>query len=100
MRAHLLSLEHLGGFGAGRRAAKDSPDDRTTTGPGASASATEVTAFHRPTASSLGMFERFDAWLWRRQQREIEAYLARATDRCDLEARIRSLGRQSPNPYY
>jgi len=100
MRAHLLALDHLGGFGAGRGADKDSPDDRTTIGAGASASAAPVTASPRPSAPSLGLFERIDAWLWRRQQRHIEAYLARATDRCDLEARIRSLGRQSPNPYY
>jgi len=100
MRAHLLSLDHLGGFGAGRRAAKDSPDDRTTIGPGASASAIPATAPARASAPSLGLFERIDAWLWRRQQRDVEAYLARATDRCDLEARVRSLGRQSPNPYY
>ena len=40
-----------------------------------------------------GLFDRLNQWLWTRQQRDIEAYLAKATDIYDLEARIRMLER-------
>jgi hypothetical protein len=44
--------------------------------------------------------ERLDHWFWRQQQRAVEAYLAKATDVYDLEARIRALERNVPHPYY
>jgi hypothetical protein len=47
-----------------------------------------------------GLFERLDHWLWTLRQRDIEAYLAKATDVYDLEARIRALERNVPYPYY
>ena len=47
-----------------------------------------------------GLLERLDHWFWRQQQRDIEAYLAKATDVCDLEARIRALERGVSHPYY
>ena len=49
----------------------------------------------RPAASppQRGWAERLDRWLWTQQQREAEAYLAKASDLCDLEVRIRSLER-------
>ncbi|MGE0312382.1 MAG: DUF3563 family protein [Lautropia sp.] len=47
----------------------------------------------RPDATSTGLLARLDAWLWRLQQRETEAWLAQATDTADLESRMRSLER-------
>jgi uncharacterized protein DUF3563 len=35
--------------------------------------------------------DRLEQWSWERQLRDDEAYLAEATDLCDLEARIRRL---------
>ena len=40
-----------------------------------------------------GLLERLDHWFWRREQREVEAHLAKSTDIYDLEARIRDLER-------
>ncbi len=45
------------------------------------------------------LLERLDHWFWVQQQREVEAYLAKATDVFDLEARIRALDRKGPHPY-
>ena len=47
-----------------------------------------------------GPFERLDHWFWTRKQRDVEAYLATAADVYDLEARIRTLERNVPHPYY
>jgi hypothetical protein len=46
------------------------------------------------------LLERLDRWLWSLQQRDIEAYLAQATDVFDLEARMHALARGAPHPYY
>jgi hypothetical protein len=51
-------------------------------------------------ARRRGLFERLDHWFWRQHQHDIEAYLAKATDVYDLEARIRALERNVPHPYY
>ena len=45
-----------------------------------------------------GVFARLEQWLTTLRQREVEAYLSKATDLCDLEARIRSLERRSSYP--
>jgi hypothetical protein len=47
-----------------------------------------------------GLLDRLDDWLWRQQQRSVDAYLAKSTDVYDLEARIRAMERSSPYPYY
>jgi len=47
-----------------------------------------------------GLLEHLDHWFWTRQQRDVEAYLAQATDLYDLEARMRALERKVPHPYY
>ena len=44
--------------------------------------------------------DRLDHWLWALQQRDVEAYLAKAIDVYDLEARVRMLERNVPHPYY
>ena len=40
-----------------------------------------------------GVMERLDRWFWRQRQRDVEAYLSKASDVFGLEARIRTLGR-------
>ena len=47
-----------------------------------------------------GFLERLDRWFWAQQQRDLEAYLARATDVYDLEARIHAVERNKSIPYY
>jgi hypothetical protein len=47
-----------------------------------------------------GFLERLDRWFWAQQQRDLEAYLARATDVYDLEARIHAIERNKSIPYY
>ncbi len=37
------------------------------------------------------LFDRFEAWTYAREMREIEAYLAQAQNHADLEARMRHL---------
>ena len=50
-------------------------------------------------APRRGLFDRIENWLWTLQQRDVEAYLAKATDLHDLEARIRELERKGPYRY-
>jgi hypothetical protein len=50
----------------------------------------------RTPAPTLGawlrnLFDRFEAWTYSREMREIEAYLAQAQNHADLEARMRHL---------
>jgi hypothetical protein len=55
----------------------------------------------RPNQASLprrGALERIERWFWARHQRNVEAYLGRATDIYDVEARIRALERTVPFP--
>jgi hypothetical protein len=47
-----------------------------------------------------GLLERLDHWFWEREQREVEAHLAKSTDIYDLEARIRDLERGVLYRYY
>ncbi len=47
-----------------------------------------------------GLLERLDHWFWKREQREVEAHLAKSTDIYDLEARIRDLERGVLYRYY
>jgi len=47
-----------------------------------------------------GFLDRLDHWFWSGHQRNVEAYLARATNVHDLEARIRALERSVPHPYF
>jgi hypothetical protein len=58
----------------------------------------------RPAAEGAprrrGWLERLDHWFWEREQREVEAHLAKSTDIYDLEARIRDLERGALYRYY
>ncbi len=55
---------------------------------------------HAPArdASRAGLLARFDAWLWRMQQRETDAWLGQAKDTADLEFRMRTLERSHNGP--
>ena len=55
----------------------------------------EKTSVHR-----RGLLERLEYWFWAQQQRDLEAYLSKATDVYDLEARIRAVERNKSIPYY
>ena len=46
-------------------------------------------------AKSDAMFAALDRWLWQQRHRETEAWLAQSQDRFELEARIRELERSS-----
>ena len=51
-------------------------------------------AKHRPGrgwVAGSDLFDRFEAWTYAREMREIEAYLAQAQNHADLEARMRHL---------
>ncbi len=49
---------------------------------------------------SRGFLERLDAWFWTQEQRANEAYLSKAKDVYDLEARIRDLERGAIRRYH
>jgi hypothetical protein len=51
----------------------------------------------KPTAS--GLFERLDAWFWRKRQSAQEAYLAQSADVFEVERRIRALERSVGDKY-
>jgi hypothetical protein len=65
---------------------------RNITTVGATGTKEQGKAPARPTGSWLGrLFERFEAWSYTREMREIEAYLAQAQNHADLESRMRHL---------
>jgi FAD/FMN-containing dehydrogenase len=41
----------------------------------------------------LSILDRLDRWFWTQEQKRRDAYLAQATDRFDLESRMRNLER-------
>ena len=51
-------------------------------------------------ARADAMFEALDRWLWKQRMRETEAWLAQSQDRFELEARIRELERRQPGHMY
>jgi len=59
-----------------------------------------VSASQSTPVRRRGFLERLDRWFWAQQQRDLEAYLARATDVYDLEARIHAIERNKSIPYY
>lgn len=68
------------------------PDPEKPDRPGSeSRNASPKTAEGAPRRSLL---ERLERWVWANQQRDLEAYLAQASDIHDLEARIRMIERR------
>jgi len=55
---------------------------------------------NQASLSRRGVLESIERWFWTGHQRNVEAYLGRATDIYDVEARIRALERTVPFPYY
>jgi uncharacterized protein DUF3563 len=47
----------------------------------------------RAVPPRLTLLQRLDRWLWRQEQKGHERYLAQATDRFDLERRMRHIDR-------
>jgi hypothetical protein len=47
----------------------------------------------RAVPPRLTLLQRLDRWLWRQEQKGRERYLAQASDRFDLEQRIRHIDR-------
>jgi hypothetical protein len=62
------------------------------------AEATKPSRSNRPSLHG-NWLARLDHWFWLRQQRDVEAYLAAASDVHDLEARIRRLEQPVPRPF-
>ena len=101
MRTHRLSMTDPAGLGI-------FPVDCEGAGVPATASRAHSSAgtqLPRPCLAKTpvrrrGFLERLDHWFWAQQQRDLEAYLAKATDVYDLEARIRAIERNKSIPYY
>ena len=49
---------------------------------------------------SNGLFDRFDRWCWRQEQKAREAYLASSADVFELERRIRAIERGAIARFY
>lgn len=79
----MLTLEPFSGLRFARIAPSFLPSDAVI------ANANAVPTTH----PQLTLMQRFDRWLWRQEQKGREAYLAGATDRFDLERRIRHIDR-------
>lgn len=47
-----------------------------------------------------GVLDRLERWFWTQRQRDLEAYLAQASDIHDLERRMRYIERNAFHPYY
>jgi len=93
MRTNPLSPDRLDGLGIFALMAKAlmflPPEARTLYPPATQARAAPSVA----PPLRRGWLDRLDHWLWTQQQRDVEAYLAKATDLYDLEVRIRTLER-------
>ena len=100
MRAHRLSMTDLAGLGVFPLIAK------ALTFPARQSDATghrhlaAVPALEKTPVRRRGLLERLEYWFWAQQQRDLEAYLAKATDVYDLEARIHAVERNKSIPYY
>lgn len=105
MQPNELSLHDTGNLGIFALMAKalSVPPRQTEALARQGANAAPAGAEAAPSASPTrrrGLLERLDHWFWLQQQRQRDAYLAKATDVYDLEARIRALERGVPHPYY
>jgi Protein of unknown function (DUF3563) len=99
MRSNQLSpnvLDGLGIFALMARALRVPPPESETLG--ARGACANVDPGKAPVRRR-SLLERLDHWFWVQQQREVEAYLGKATDVYDLEARIRALDRKAPYPF-
>lgn len=53
-----------------------------------------------PIAPRRGLLHRLERWFWAKQQRDLEAYLAQASDIHDLETRLRLIEQRGLHAYY
>ena len=100
MRTHHLSMNDPTRLGLFPLLAKarlfQSPPATATERP----EAVDQRAPTRPPEHRRGFLARLEYWFWVQQQRDLEAYLSKATDVYDLEARIRMIERNKSIPYY
>ena len=96
MRANQIPLDDLGSLGIFNVLA------RALTFPPQEQQEFERLGSTPPAAQAprRGLLDRLNNWFWMREQRATEAYLAKAQDIYDLEARIRHLERREPYRYY
>ena len=101
MRTNRMLLDDVAGLDIFTLIARGLTSPGTMPQPGADRDRHDVlTSPVAPSAPKVGWAERLERWFWRQHQRELEAYLAKATDVNDLERRMRALDRGLPLPYY
>lgn len=54
----------------------------------------------KPATRRASLLDRLDAWFWRQEQQDREAYLARSRDMFELERRLEALERGELIRYY
>ena len=102
----MLLAETLGSLrrpnsGAGRPAAPEQARMQAQLAQaGAGPSAAPERARMQAQLPQAGWLDRLDRWFWRQEQKEREAYLAKARDVFDLERRLEALDRQGISRYY
>jgi hypothetical protein len=87
----MLLAEALGGLGRRNTAARRG---------GSPAKAPAKAVAKSAEAPRLPWLDRLDAWFWRQEQKDREAYLARSRDVFELERRIELLDREGISRYY
>lgn len=97
MNANRLPVDDLGVFALIATALAIKPPGPDALDRGYLAAAAPAAEDRPPRRSWL---DRLDQWLWKCEQRDVEAHLAKAKDVYDLEARIRDLERGALYRYY
>jgi Protein of unknown function (DUF3563) len=100
MRAHRLSMTDPAGLGVFPLIAKALMFPARQSDPIEHRPSDAAPALAKTPVPPRGLLERLEYWFWAQQQRDLEAYLARATDVYDLEARIHAVERNKSIPYY
>jgi len=100
MRTHQLSMNDPAGLGLFTVIAKALTFPSPQAGSFERRDADVTSVPEKNPVRRRGLLERLEHWFWAQQQRDLEAYLAKATDVYDLEARIRKIERNNYFPYY
>jgi hypothetical protein len=100
MRTHPLSINDPAGLGLFSVIAKALTFPSPQAGSSERRDAALSSVPEKTPLPRRGLLERLEYWFWAQQQRDLEAYLSKATDVYDLEARIRAVERNKSIPYY
>ena len=100
MRTHPLSINGPAGLGLFSAIAKALTFPSPQAGSAERRDAVVTPVPEKTPVHRRGWLERLEYWFWLQQQRDLEAYLAKATDVYDLEARIHAVERNKSIPYY